>query len=152
MMRTFLITIISAFFLGCGVENEISIILNNPVDMERMDEIVEIQRAKLILQDSEHMVILDGDKEIPFDLMDTTLVINVDFEPNESKVLKIISGKTSSSTFPKRAHAEISVRTEGRFENGRYVDGSAFKNLEKIRIPAWHVAHDDYIRYEGPVW
>ena len=57
MMRTFLITIISAFFLGCGVENEISLILKNPVDMERMDEIVEIQRAKLILQDSEHMVI-----------------------------------------------------------------------------------------------
>lgn len=53
---------------------------------------------------------------------------------------------------PGVSYAEISVKEGGEWQERKYIGGSAFKNIEKLRVPDEHTDHSYYIRYEGPGW
>lgn len=46
------------------------------------------------------------------------------------------------------SYAELSVKEGGKWEGNSYV-GGAFKNVQKLSIPAQHTDHSQFIRYEG---
>ena len=151
-MKTYLPVTLSLFLLFCSAEKDIKITLTNPADLNRVDEIVEIELKKIGLKTGEPIILIDAGKQLPFDYTDQKLLINVDLEASAAKEISIITGKQTRQAFPKRAQAEISVRNNGKFEDGKYVGGSAFEKVKELHVPAGHVAHDDYMRYEGPGW
>lgn len=108
--------------------------------------------------DAESFVVLDGTTEVPaqFNKKDKGkegIVFVVDqLGANEKKTYTIKSSEAIPNRYKKRTQAEISVRTGGKFENNKYVGGSAFQNIDSLRVPDEHTDHSFYIRYEGPGW
>lgn len=49
-------------------------------------------------------------------------------------------------------YAEISIAEGGTWEGRVYENGTSFKNVEELKVPASHTDHSWYIRYEGPGW
>lgn len=108
--------------------------------------------------DADSFVVLDGTTEVPaqFNKKDKGkegIVFVVDqLGANEKKTYTIKSSEAIPNRYKKRTQAEISVRTGGKFENNKYVGGSAFQNIDSLRVPDEHTDHSFYIRYEGPGW
>src|SRR5690606_15214288 len=108
--------------------------------------------------DAESFVVLNGKTEVPaqFNKKDKGkegIVFVVDqLGANEKKTYTIKSSEAIPNRYKKRTQAEISVRTGGKFENNKYVGGSAFQNIDSLRVPDEHTDHSFYIRYEGPGW
>jgi hypothetical protein len=48
-------------------------------------------------------------------------------------------------------YAEISIREGGHWKD-RIYEGGTFRNVQKMKLPAQHTDHSNYIRYEGPGW
>ena len=51
-----------------------------------------------------------------------------------------------------KTYAEISVKTDGKWENRKYIGGTTFKNVDKLKLAPEHTDHSFDIRYEGPGW
>lgn len=49
-------------------------------------------------------------------------------------------------------YAEISVKDDGKWENRKYIGGTAFKNVQTLKLAKEHTDHSFDIRYEGPGW
>lgn len=60
--------------------------------------------------------------------------------------------KETSSAEKPFSYAEISVKTDGKWENRKYIGGSKFKNVDKLNLAPQHTDHSFDIRYEGPGW
>lgn len=51
-----------------------------------------------------------------------------------------------------KTYAEISVKTDGKWEGRKYKGGTVFKNVERLKMAPEHTDHSFDIRYEGPGW
>lgn len=51
-----------------------------------------------------------------------------------------------------KTYAEISVKTDGKWEGRKYIGGTVFKNVDKLKLASEHTDHSFDIRYEGPGW
>ena len=56
-----------------------------------------------------------------------------------------------------KTYAEISVAQGGEWKDGprghqEYSNGTSFKNVNRLKVPAQHTDHTWFIRYEGPGW
>ncbi|MWB92770.1 DUF4861 domain-containing protein [Flavobacterium sp. GA093] len=51
-----------------------------------------------------------------------------------------------------KTYAEISVKTDGKWENRKYIGGTTFNNVEQLKLAPEHTDHSFDIRYEGPGW
>ncbi|MEO6177517.1 MAG: DUF4861 family protein [Flavobacterium circumlabens] len=51
-----------------------------------------------------------------------------------------------------KTYAEISAKTDGKWEGRKYIGGTAFKNVDKLKLSPEHTDHSFDIRYEGPGW
>jgi hypothetical protein len=51
-----------------------------------------------------------------------------------------------------KTYAEISVKTDGKWEGRKYIGGTVFKNVDKLKLAPEHTDHSFDIRYEGPGW
>ncbi|MBN2236924.1 MAG: DUF4861 family protein [Bacteroidales bacterium] len=51
-----------------------------------------------------------------------------------------------------KTYAEISIAEGGQWEGRVYENGTSFKNVEDLKVPASHTDHSWYVRYEGPGW
>jgi hypothetical protein len=51
-----------------------------------------------------------------------------------------------------KTYAELSVKTDGKWENRKYIGGTVFKNVDKLKLAPEHTDHSFDIRYEGPGW
>ena len=75
------------------------------------------------------------------------------------KTIKIISALLIISQFgfaqpkkapiPSKAHAEISVKLDGKWEGQKYIGGN-FKNVNSMKLAKEHTDHSFDIRFEGP--
>ncbi len=61
------------------------------------------------------------------------------------------SNNTAVNTVTKRTQAEISIKTNGKWEDRKYIGGD-FKNVSVLDVPTEHTDHSHFIRYEGPGW
>ncbi|MCD0468894.1 DUF4861 family protein [Flavobacterium sp. JAS] len=51
-----------------------------------------------------------------------------------------------------KTYAELSVKTDGKWEGRKYIGGTVFKNVDKLKLAPEHTDHSFDIRYEGPGW
>lgn len=51
-----------------------------------------------------------------------------------------------------KTYAEISSKTDGKWEGRKYIGGTTFKNVERLKLAPEHTDHSFDIRYEGPGW
>ena len=142
----------------------VTIKLENSTDMERLDEAIVFDVAKLkervpIFNPNAFVITSDG-KELPSQANDLDgdnspdqIVSVMDFKPMETKRINIrfaINGGIKRD-YTKRTQAELSVKVGGKFINRKYI-GGAFQNINYLRVPPEHTDHSFYIRYEGPGW
>ncbi|HVS01112.1 MAG TPA: DUF4861 family protein, partial [Thermoanaerobaculia bacterium] len=53
------------------------------------------------------------------------------------------------STVPQRAHAEVSIKEGGAWQEKKYVGGT-FRSVRQVTMPPQSSDHNEYLRYEGP--
>lgn len=51
-----------------------------------------------------------------------------------------------------KSYAEISAKTDGKWEGRKYKGGTVFKNVDRLKLAPEHTDHSFDIRYEGPGW
>ncbi|WP_264538021.1 DUF4861 domain-containing protein [Flavobacterium sp. N1736] len=51
-----------------------------------------------------------------------------------------------------KTYAEISAKTDGKWEGRKYIGGTVFKNVDRLKQAPEHTDHSFDIRYEGPGW
>lgn len=51
-----------------------------------------------------------------------------------------------------KTYAEISVKTDGKWEGRKYIGGTVFNNVDQLKLAPEHTDHSFDIRYEGPGW
>lgn len=51
-----------------------------------------------------------------------------------------------------KTYAEISAKTDGKWEGRKYIGGTVFKNVDRLKLAPEHTDHSFDIRYEGPGW
>jgi len=51
-----------------------------------------------------------------------------------------------------KTYAEISAKTDGKWEGKKYIGGTVFKNVDRLKLAPEHTDHSFDIRYEGPGW
>ncbi|MBS7256605.1 DUF4861 family protein [Flavobacterium branchiicola] len=51
-----------------------------------------------------------------------------------------------------KTYAEISAKTDGKWEARKYIGGTVFKNVDRLKLAPEHTDHSFDIRYEGPGW
>jgi hypothetical protein len=51
-----------------------------------------------------------------------------------------------------KTYAEISAKTDGKWEGRKYIGGTTFKNVDRLKLAPEHTDHSFDIRYEGPGW
>ncbi|SEO62037.1 protein of unknown function [Flavobacterium sp. CF108] len=51
-----------------------------------------------------------------------------------------------------KTYAEISAKTDGHWEGRKYIGGTTFNNVDRLKLAPEHTDHSFDIRYEGPGW
>ena len=134
-------------------------LLSNPSEFPRPDEITLISLSKLGLEADEvrHLSVLDGEETLPAQLADfdgdgakDSLVFTAGFGPAESRTVHIVNTDTAAPAFRQRAQAEISIKEGGGWEDRKYVGGQ-FRNVRAVTPPSQYTDHSEYIRYEARV-
>jgi hypothetical protein len=91
--------------------------------------------------------------EIPSQRIGDELYFCQAFGPREQERVVIRSSVEirQPRVYEQRAHAELSKKVGGHFQDKRYIGGE-FESVKVEKMPAWHLDHDTYYRYEGPGW
>ena len=140
--------------LKIRIENKSEITLEDYALLLSLDSI----SAKLPSLIPDHLYIIDSDNEVlPYQVIknkDGNFVLTlINLSPGETKTLNIKSGNIEDNPeFKKRTHAEISVKTGGKFVNNVYEGGGEFISIDSLRVPDECTDHSFYIKYEGPGW
>ena len=64
-------------------------------------------------------------------------------------VTQIGNAQQKKDTTKSKAHAEISVKQDGKWEGQKYIGGN-FKNVQSLKLAKEHTDHSFDIRFEGP--
>ena len=57
--------------------------------------------------------------------------------------------RRAGSAVPQRAHAEVSIKEGGAWQEKKYVGGT-FRSVRQVTMPPQASDHNEYLRYEGP--
>lgn len=57
--------------------------------------------------------------------------------------------RRAGSAVPQRAHAEVSIKEGGAWQEKKYVGGT-FRSVRHVTMPPQASDHNEYLRYEGP--
>jgi hypothetical protein len=136
----------------------------NPLNEYRTDAQVVLRVADIVLKHklfkANELLILDEGAEIPYQSNDLNMDGNteeiafvINLGPKETKKIRIYfnTEKSEPKKYKKRTQTELSVKTGGKFEKRKYIDGT-FKNTNFLKIPPEHTENSLFIRYEGPGW
>lgn len=158
-----IIVIIALMFatIYSAENNSFSVILKNPTDVKRVDELVVIKTDDLIKMhknfNPKSFHIKSKSNLVPFQV-DSNLSgsgykikIVVDLEAKETKALEFVNGKVDSIIFKKRTYAGLEMKVNAPFYGGMF-HGTSFQDIKSIKVPANHVEHDALFKFEGPGW
>jgi len=155
-----LIICLSLACISCSSgQKSINIILKNPVNLARADEIVTLNIDSLKSKhpdfNANSFLIYDDDVLVPFQVhmkdggKFISLVTNL--APGEKKFLILKYPDKIENTFKSRTYAELSMKPGNIYLDKKF-RGSKFTNVTKIKVPAIHTDHDALFKYEGPGW
>lgn len=151
-----------------NIKNEfpesIKVTVKNDTDLSRNDEVIILDlgqiRTKALDFNPKAFVLFHNNSELASQANDLNgdgnpdeVVTVMDFKPGENKklTLRYAASGLKSREYPKRTHAELSIKVGGKFVDHQY-EGGAFQNVQFLRVPPEHTDHSWYIRYEGPGW
>lgn len=140
---------------------EISILVENPVDIERIDDLVSISIDRLKTDKSnfnkEAYIIYENDKEIPSQLYNDgtewSIIFVSNFRPNESKIftVKYLENGELRRDYKNRTYAELAMKFNSSYKDKKFTN-EPFQNFTKVVVPQIHTDHDALFKYEGPGW
>ena len=140
---------------------ELHLTLTNPLNMERVDEMVVIAPAQLSskfsLKEASGFLVFQRDQEIPSQWIVAEGSEGLGFvlpkigAKETIEVRIILAPKGHLSEYTKRTQAELSHKFGGEFKGREYLGGH-FENVQSLHVPAEHTDHSWFIRYEGPGW
>ncbi len=81
------------------------------------------------------------------------LYAQISIPAGQERSFTLVSPSNDQMQWPDHAHAELSVRTGGAWEEQVYkADGFSFESVEQFTSPPQLTDHSYYLRYEGPGW
>jgi len=129
--------------------------LVNPLPIARSDALVCIDLEQLQFKQPENysFIVLRDGQEIPSQKLGLKLYCVTDLAPSaQQKIeLRYVKQANLNRNYPQRAHAELSPKRGGYFQDKKYVGGD-FVSVLYEEVPQEHIDHDTYYRYEGPGW
>ena len=141
--------------------DEISISVENPVDIERIDDLVLISIDRLKADKSNFnkkaYIIYENDKEIPSQLYNDgtkwSIIFVSDFRPNESKTftVKYLENGELRKDYKNRTYAELAMKFNSSYKDKKFTN-EPFQNYTKVVVPKSHTDHNALFKYEGPGW
>ena len=139
-----------------------SLTVSNPSDFPRPDALVTCPIAGLGILPTEDragwLIVRNDGLALPSQILDSdadgqpdTLAALYSFAPGETAELVVEANQrlANAAGFPRRAQADLAIKTGGRWEGRKYVGGT-FQNVPELVKPPQHTDHSFYIRYEGP--
>ena len=140
-------------------EKSINIILNNPVSLDRVDEIATLNIDSIKTGypdfDAGSFMIYDNEMPVPYqiEVKDGVKLISLatNLASEEKKILILKYPDEFKSTFKSRTYAELSMKPGNVYIDGKF-RGDKFTDTAKIKVPAIHTDHDALFKYEGPGW
>lgn len=127
----------------------------NPVNIPRPDALVCIDLTKLPIKSAQNcsFVIIKDGQEIPSQVLGVKLYCVTELPANGRTELTVRYTRESGlrRPYPQRAHAELSPKRGGYFQDKKYIGGD-FVGVQFEQVPPEHTDHDTYYRYEGPGW
>ncbi len=160
----------AALLVGCEPQvnreypRSVALKVSNPVALDRLDEalVLDIGTLKLKAADFDPracVVFVEG-KETPSQVNDwdadgeadeLVVLLSLPAQTRRTITLRYAPGQVKQRSYSKRTHAELSVKTGGKFVGRKYVGGN-WVNVKVLRVPNEHADHSEFIRYEGPGW
>jgi len=153
--------------IGCGSADNIrtlyagklQISVINESDFSRSYALVQVnlkelaEKKQVLLSFLNSLVVLVDGVEVSSQKVGNQLYFCQAFGPQEQKQVVIRSSVENRPLRPyeQRAHAELSKKIGGSFQDKRYVGGE-FTAVQSEKVPDWHIDHDTYYRFEGPGW
>ncbi len=142
----------------------LTLTLDNPLRVDRVDETVTLEVATLWKHDPDFnpkafVATLDG-LEIPSQAVDldtdgqadqVVLLVHAPAGARQQVTLHYHPTAVLTRSYPKRTQAELSHKFGGHWVDHKY-EGGHFENVQFLRCPPDHADHSYYIRYEGPGW
>lgn len=143
-------------------KNTIEFTLHNPMGFQRTDEYITIELDRVKAKDENFnensFIIVINEKEVPYQIEtgskgENLISFVTNFQPNETIKLLFEYGEkyNNGRNYKNRTYAEISVKTDYQFIDGKY-SGGYFKSVNKVIVPSSHKDHDALFKYEGPGW
>jgi len=150
---------------GAVDKHSFSIIAENPTNISRPDETVEIDLPKVkskfpSFNEKAFFVFQDG-KEIPSQLSERQILFGgsreiifvSSFAPHEKKEFQIVwkADMAEVHHYAPMTQAALGIKVDYKKVNGYYV-GGRFVDVDSATVPPDHFAHDALYRIEGPGW
>lgn len=125
----------------------------NPSKFARPDTLVRLSFAQLGVTDGP-LQVWEGNAARPTQLLDD----DGDGRPDGLAFLADLGAaathsylvdRRAGSAVPQRAHAEVSIKEGGAWQEKVY-KGGTFKSVRQVTMPPQASDHNEYLRYEGP--
>ncbi|MDX1391225.1 MAG: glycoside hydrolase family 88 protein, partial [Rheinheimera sp.] len=133
--------------------------LSNPTDSARSDTVLlPFTDLGITPAQAQTLVAQTADRVMPSQLIDhnadgakDTLLLQIALAAGASQSITISDDPAVfvAQQLPKRTQAEISRKTGGQWQEGKYIGGS-FENVTELTPPPQYTDHSEWIRYEGP--
>lgn len=155
-------TMVFVILSGCQIRDDTAaqIWIANPSDIDRVDEQVEITASFLrdlgLSIENDSLSLVNAEQQVAGQWVDRDLdgevdaiLFNVSI-PAQSRIAFWITSEAAQALV-KRSHAELGVRKNAGFSDGRY-QGGMFETVESMDLPAGHSVGNGLFKYEGPGW
>lgn len=137
-----------------------TVTLSNPSSYPRSNQVLILPFTDLGLQAGQAtaLVAQRGSATVPSQLIDhngdgvkDSLLLLADLAAAASQTVQISNNPAlfAAQQLPKRTQAEISHKTGGHWQDGKYIGGE-FQNVTELSPPPQYTDHSEWIRYEGP--
>ena len=128
--------------------------VSNPSTFPRPDTLVRLSLAELGVT-AGPLQVWEGDAARPSQLLDD----DGDGSPDALAFLAdlgaaathgyLVDRRAAGTAVPQRAHAEVSIKEGGAWQEKKYVGGT-FRSVRQVTMPPQSSDHNEYLRYEGP--
>ncbi|MGD9021525.1 MAG: DUF4861 family protein, partial [Lysobacterales bacterium] len=136
------------------METVASLEVSNPSAFARPDTVIALSLNELGVENGP-LQAWQGDEAQPTQLVDDDgdgaldrMLFLTDLGAAATHTYVIDAREAGEPVVP-RAHAEVSIKEGGEWQDEVYVGGT-FKNVKQLRNPPQYTDHSEYIRYEGP--
>jgi len=120
--------------------------VSNPSAFARPDTLVRLSFEELGVT-AGPLQVWEGNIARPTQLLDDALVFLADL--GAAATHSYLVDRRAGSAAPARAHAEVSIKEGGAWQEKKYVGGT-FRSVRQVTMPPQASDHNEYLRYEGP--